>query len=85
MRRDHGPNGFTALLAGGGLKGGYVYGSTDELGNHTAENRVSVHGDYPTLLHLLGMSFRDLVYKRHGFDERLTDQSPARVIKDILV
>ena len=84
MGRDHGPNGFTTLLAGGGVKGGVVYGATDELGNHAAENPVSVHDYHATLLHLLGMNFRDLTYDRHGLGERLTDQFAARVIQDIL-
>jgi hypothetical protein len=72
------------LLAGGGVKGGVAYGSTDELGNHAAENPVSVHDYHATLLHLLGMSFRDLIFERHGLGERLTDQFTARVINDIL-
>ena len=84
LGRDHGPSGFTTLLAGGGVKGGAVYGSTDELGNHAAENPVSVHDYHATLLHLLGMNYRDLVFKRHGLGERLTDQFAARVIKEIL-
>ncbi len=84
LGRDHGPSGFTTLLAGGGVKGGTVYGSTDELGNHAAENPVSVHDYHATLLHLLGMNFHDLIYDRHGLGERLTDQFPARVINDIL-
>ncbi len=84
LGRDHGPNGFTTLLAGGGIKGGTVYGATDELGNHAVENPVNVHDYHATLLHLLGMNYRDLVYERHGLGERLTDQFPAKVINDIL-
>jgi len=84
LGRDHGPNGFTTLLAGGGVKGGTVYGSTDELGNHAVENPVSVHDYHATLLHLLGMNFRDLIYDRHGLGERLTDQFAAQVIEEIL-
>ena len=84
LGRDHGPNGFTTLLAGGGVKAGFCYGSTDELGNKAAENPVSIHDYHATLLHLLGMNFRDLSYHRHGLDERLTDQFPARILKDIL-
>ena len=84
LGRDHGPSGFTTLLAGGGIKGGTVYGSTDELGNHAAENPVSVHDYHATLLHLLGMNFRDLIYNRHGLGERLTDQFPARVIEELI-
>ncbi len=84
LGRDHGPNGFTTLMAGGGVKGGFVYGATDELGNHAVENPVSVHDYHATMLHLLGMNYRDLVFNRHGLNERLTDQFPARVLDEIL-
>ena len=83
--RDHGPNGFSLWMAGGGVKGGVVHGSTDDLGHKAAENRVSVHDFHATMLHLLGMNYRDLVYQRHGLNERLTDQFPARVVSEILV
>jgi hypothetical protein len=82
--RDHGPAGFTLWMAGGGVKGGAVYGATDELGHKAVENRVSVHDFHATVLHLLGMNFRDLTYERHGLQERLTDQFPARIIHEIL-
>ena len=84
LGRDHGPNGFTTLLAGGGVQRGAVYGATDELGNHAAENPVSVHDYHATMLHLLGMNYRDLVFNSHGLKERRTDWFPARVIQDIL-
>ena len=71
-------------MAGGGVKRGYMHGATDEIGYHAAENRVSVHDLHATLLHLLGMDARRLTYNRHGLDERLTDQYPARVVKEIL-
>ena len=83
--RDHGPAGFSLWMAGGGVKPGFVYGATDEIGHKAAENRVSVHDFHATLLYLLGMNFRDLVYSRHGLDERLTDQYPARVVSEILL
>lgn len=82
--RDHGPNGFSLWMAGGGIKGGVTYGSTDDIGHKAAENRVSVHDFHATMLHLLGMNFRDLVHERHGLKERLTDQFPARVVTEIL-
>ncbi len=82
--RDHGPSGFTVWLAGAGVKGGTIYGSTDEFGHKALENRVSVHDFHATILHLLGMNHRDLVLERHGLKERLTDQFPARVVKDVL-
>jgi len=49
------------------------------------ENRVSVHDFHATMLHLLGMNYRELVYQRHGLNERLTDQFPARVVSEILL
>ncbi|MDA1316180.1 MAG: DUF1501 domain-containing protein [Acidobacteria bacterium] len=82
--RDHGPPGFSVWLAGGGSKGGTIYGATDEFGHAAVENRTSVHDLHATILHLLGMNFRDLVFERHGLKERLTDQFPARVVQEIL-
>lgn len=82
--RDHNPSGFTMWMAGGGVKRGYVHGATDELGHKAVENRVSVHDFHATMLHLLGMDFRKLVFDRNGLKERLTDQYPARVVSEIL-
>ncbi|MCI0419622.1 MAG: DUF1501 domain-containing protein, partial [Acidobacteria bacterium] len=83
--RDHGPSGFSVWMAGGGIKGGMVYGATDEIGHKAVEKRVSVHDFHATMLHLLGMNYRDLVYHRHGLNERLTDQFPAQVLSEIVV
>ncbi len=82
--RDHGPAGFSVWLAGGGVKGGTVYGSTDEIGFRAVENRVSVHDLHATILHQLGLDHRELVMVREGRSERLTDEFPARVVKEIL-
>ena len=82
--RDHGPNGFSMWMAGGGIKGGTVYGATDDIGFKAAENPVSVHDFHATMLHLLGMNHRDLSLQRSGLNERLTDQFPARVVKEII-
>ena len=82
--RDHGPSGFSLWMAGGGVKGGYVHGATDEIGYKAVEKRVSVHDFHATMLHLLGLEFRELVYDRHGLKERLTDQFPARVVTEAL-
>ncbi|WP_031500190.1 DUF1501 domain-containing protein [Bryobacter aggregatus] len=82
--RDHGPGGFSVWMAGAGLKRGYIHGATDDIGFKAVENRVSVHDFHATILHLLGMNHRDLVYERHGLSERLTDQFPARVVSEIL-
>lgn len=71
--RDHNPFGFTVWLAGGGVKGGTVYGATDDYGYHTVENKVEVHDLHATLLHLLGMDHKRLTYRFGGRDMRLTD------------
>jgi uncharacterized protein (DUF1501 family) len=82
--RDHGPSGFSLWMAGGGTKGGYVHGSTDEIGHKAVDGRVSVHDFHATMLHLLGFDYRDLVYERHGLKERITDQTPARIVREVL-
>ncbi len=82
--RDHGPSGFSVWLAGGGVKGGVTYGSTDEIGYRAAENRVSIHDFHATVLHLLGLNHRNLVFEREGRGERITDEFPARVVQEIL-
>ena len=82
--RDHGPNGFSSWLAGGGVKGGVTYGTTDDIGFKAADNKVSVHDFHATILHQLGLNHRDLALERHGLKERLTDQFPARVVREIL-
>jgi len=82
--RDHGANGFSVWMAGGGIKGGTVYGATDEFGYHAVENRVSVHDFHATILHLLGLNHEELVYNHHGLKERLSGVEPSRVVKEIL-
>ena len=82
--RDHGPSGFAMWMAGGGVKSGYVHGATDDIGYKAVEGRVSAHDFHATMLHLLGLHFRELVYPRSGLNERLTDQYPARVVQEIL-
>ncbi|TWU51383.1 DUF1501 domain-containing protein [Rubripirellula reticaptiva] len=71
--RDHHPNSFSMWMAGGGLKAGTVYGSTDELGFNVAENAVHVHDLHATILHLLGFDHKRLTYRFQGRDYRLTD------------
>jgi hypothetical protein len=71
--RDHHHTAFTTLLAGGGLKRGFVYGSTDEFGMNVAENPVHVHDLHATILHLLGLDHEKLTYRYAGRDFRLTD------------
>jgi hypothetical protein len=81
--RDHNNHGFTMWLAGGGAKGGTVYGATDEFGFKAVENRVHVHDLQATVLHLLGLDHERLVYRHSGRDFRLTDVS-GHVVKELL-
>ncbi len=71
--RDHNPKGFTAWLAGGGVKGGTIHGATDEIGYAAAENPVHVHDLHATILHLLGFDHTQLTYFHGGREQRLTD------------
>lgn len=82
--RDHGPYGFTSWMAGGGVKPGITFGSTDDVGYASVENRVSIQDWHATILHLLGMDYRRLTYERNGLEERLTHQLEARVVHEIL-
>jgi hypothetical protein len=70
--RDHNPWGFTVFMAGGGVKGGQVLGTTDEMGLRAEENPVHIHDLHATMLHLLGMDHRLLTYRHDGRDERAT-------------
>ena len=71
--RDHNHYGFTMWMAGGGVKGGTVYGSTDEFGFKAEENPVHVHDLHATILHLLGFDHTKLTFRHAGRDFRLTD------------
>jgi hypothetical protein len=81
--RDHHHTAFSMLLAGGGVKGGMVYGASDEVGMHVAENPVHVHDFHATILHLLGLDHERLTYRYAGRDFRLTDVH-GRVVRDII-
>ena len=71
--RDHNHYGFTMWMAGGGVKGGTIYGSTDEFGFKAEENPVHVHDLHATILHLLGFDHTKLTFRQAGRDFRLTD------------
>jgi hypothetical protein len=73
MGRDHDHYGFTTWMAGGGVKGGISYGSTDEFGLTAVEDRVHVHDLHATILHLMGLDHERLTYRYSGRDYRLTD------------
>jgi len=71
--RDHHSLGFSMWLAGGGVKGGFVYGATDELGMQAVAERMHVHDLHATILHLMGLDHERLTYRYSGRDFRLTD------------
>jgi hypothetical protein len=81
--RDHNHYGFSMWLAGGGVKGGQVYGATDEFGFQAVENKVHVHDLHATLLWLLGFDHEKLTYRYAGRDFRLTDVH-GRVVRDLI-
>lgn len=81
--RDHNHYGFSVWLAGGGIKGGTVYGATDEFGFKAEESPTSVHDLHATMLHALGLDHKRLTYRYAGRDFRLTDVH-GNVIHDIL-
>jgi hypothetical protein len=81
--RDHNHHGFTMWLAGGGVRGGYVHGATDEFGFKAVENRVHVHDLHATLLQLLGFDHTRLTFRHAGRDFRLTDVH-GNVVKELI-
>ena len=82
--RDHHPYGFTAWMAGGGVRGGLTYGATDDFGFYAVEKPVHIHDLHATILHLLGIDHPRLTYRHSGRDFRLTDVYGS-VLEDILV
>jgi hypothetical protein len=82
--RDHNKRAMSTWMAGGGVRGGLTFGATDELGFDSVENRVSVNDWHATLLHLLGLDHRRLIYHRNGLNEKLTGVEEAHVIEGIL-
>ncbi len=83
LGRDHYPDVFTLFMAGGGVKPGYSYGASDELGFKVAEDKVHIHDLQATILHCLGMDHEHLTYHFAGRDFRLTDVH-GNVVHDIL-
>ena len=83
LGRDHNHHGFSLLLAGGGVRGGYVHGATDEFGFKAVERRVHVHDLHATLLHLLGIDHTRLTFRYAGRDFRLTDVH-GKVVQEVL-
>ncbi len=81
--RDHNSAGFSTLVAGGGVKGGYVYGATDDFGFKAEDKPVHIHDLHATILHLMGFDHTKLTYRYSGRDFRLTDVA-GNVVKDII-
>jgi len=81
--RDHNPEGFTAWMAGAGVKRGFSFGATDEFGYRAVEQPTSVYDLHATILHLLGLDHTRLTYKHNGADRRLTDVH-GHVVNEIL-
>jgi len=81
--RDHNPHGFTWWMAGGGVKGGLSFGSTDDYGFFAAEDKVHVHDLHATILHLLGLDHLQLTFRHAGRDFRLTDVE-GHVVRELL-
>jgi hypothetical protein len=82
--REHHHHGYSSWLAGGGVKGGIVYGATDEYGSAAVDKRMHVHDLHATILHLLGLDHEKLTYRHAGRDYRLTDVA-GEVATEILV
>lgn len=81
--RDHNPSAFSMWMAGGGIKGGTIYGHTDEYGYRVVENKTTIHDIHATMLHLLGVDHERLTFHFGGRDVRLTDVH-GHIIEGIL-
>jgi len=81
--REHHPHGYTLCLAGGGTRGGYIHGGTDEFGWYAVERKVHIHDFHATLLHLMGVDHTRLTYRYSGRDFRLTDVH-GNVVREII-
>jgi len=81
--RDHNNKGYTTWMAGGGVKGGFSYGSTDDHGYEAVEGKCHIHDWHATILHLLGLDHEKLTFRYAGRDFRLTDVHGS-VIGDVI-
>jgi hypothetical protein len=81
--RDHNHRGFTMWMAGGGVRGGFSHGATDDYGYEAVEGKVHIHDWHATILHLLGLNHEKLTYRYAGRDMRLTDVK-GNVVKDVI-
>jgi uncharacterized protein (DUF1501 family) len=83
LGRDHYPDCFTIMMAGGGVKGGFQFGETDEMGFGGVKDKVHVHDLQATIMHLLGFDHERLTYRFQGRDYRLTDVH-GKVVREII-
>ncbi|MFT5469119.1 MAG: hypothetical protein ACI8UO_004234 [Verrucomicrobiales bacterium] len=81
--RDHHVNGYSIFLAGGGFRGGFAFGQTDEFGNSVVENPLTIHDIHATILHQLGLDHEELAFRFGGRDVTLTDVH-GRVVRELL-
>jgi uncharacterized protein (DUF1501 family) len=84
--RDHSRRGFSLWLAGGGVKGGYAHGATDEFGYESVENVVTMHDLHATMLYCLGLDHQRLSFEHNGRNETLTDAdlNHAKVVEELI-
>jgi hypothetical protein len=82
--RDHHPRCFTMWMAGGGSRGGAIYGTTDDFSYNIVEDPVHIHDFHATVLHLLGFDHERFTYRHQGLDMRLSGVEPARVVTELL-
>jgi hypothetical protein len=81
--RDHNSRGYSMWMAGGGAKGGFAYGKTDDYGFEAVDGKLHVHDWHATILHMLGLEHTKLTYRHAGRDMRLTDVK-GNVVKDVI-
>ena len=82
--RDHNTYGFSMWVAGGGFKGGFTYGETDEFGHHAVKDIVNHYDYHATLLHLFGLDYKRVAFKRNGQEMSLVDGQAARLVSEIV-
>jgi uncharacterized protein (DUF1501 family) len=82
--RDHHPRCFTMWMAGGGAKGGTIYGETDDFSYNIVKDPVHIRDFHATVLHLLGIDHERFTVRHLGLDQKLTGVEPARVIRELL-
>jgi hypothetical protein len=82
--RDHNTYGFSMWMAGGGFKGGYTHGETDEFGHKAVKDVVNHYDYHATLLHLFGLKPEELTFKRNGQEQSLILNPEAEVVEELL-